>query len=133
MSTTILGVHLATCAEYVAKPSEIYSVRSRDMAQCWVLPDLRICIVAWLSSSKVATTFRSNTVSHNWSAGNPSRRTAALADTISISGALCDTHACFLDTPFDGKTMFGPVRAIKIPVVDFDDSVASEICVAVKR
>ena len=53
------------------------------------LPDLRICIVAWLSSNKVAITFRSNTMSHNWNAGNPSRR------TISASGRLCETHVCF--------------------------------------
>ena len=119
---TVLDVHLVTCAEYVAKPSEIYSVRSRDMARCWVLPDLRIFIVAWLSSSMVATTFRSNTMSRNWSAGNPSRRTAALAATISASGVLCDMHVCFLDTPFNGKKMLGPGRAIQIPVVDFDDS-----------
>ena len=89
-----------------------------------LLPDLRICIVAWLPSNKVATTFRSNTMSHKWSAGNPSRRTAALAAAISASGELCDTHVCFLDTPFNGKKMFGPVKAIKIPMVDFDDSLS---------
>ena len=48
VSATILDVHLVTCAEYVAKPSEIYSVRSRDMAQCWVfarLENLHGCLI----------------------------------------------------------------------------------------
>ena len=60
--------------------------------------------------------------SHNCSAGNPSRRTAALAATISASGVPCETHVCFLGTPFNGKKVCGPVRAIHIPVVDFDES-----------
>ena len=88
------------------------------------LPDLRICTDAWLSYNKVATTFRSNTMSHNWSAGNPSRRTAALSATISVSGTLCDMDVCFSDTLFNGKKVLGPVRAIKIHVVDFDDSLS---------
>ena len=60
--------------------------------------------------------------SHNCSAGNPSRRTAALAATISVSGVPCETHVCFLDTPFNKKNVFGPVKAMNIPVVDFDGS-----------
>ena len=62
--------------------------------------------------------------SHNYNAGNPSRRTAALAATVPASGVLCETHVCFLDTPFNGKNVFGPVRAIRIPVVDFDESLS---------
>ena len=72
-------------------------------------------IVAWLSSNKIAITFRSsNAMSRNWSAGNPSRRTDAFAATISASGVLCETHVCFLETPFKGNKVFGPVRAINI-------------------
>ena len=52
--------------------------------------------------------------SHNCNAGTPSRRAAALAATISASGVLCETHACFLDTPFNGKNVFGPVKAMNV-------------------
>ena len=62
--------------------------------------------------------------SHNCNAGNPSRRTAALAATISAPGVLCETQFCFLDTPFNGKKVFGPVRAINILVMDFDESLS---------
>ena len=62
--------------------------------------------------------------SHNCSAGNSSRRTAALGATISASGVLCEKHVCFLDTPFNGKKVFGPVRAINFPGVDFDESLS---------
>ena len=65
--------------------------------------------------------------SHNGNAGNPSRRTAALAETISASGVLCETHVCFLDTPLNGKNAFGLVRAINFPVANVVESTASEI------